>query len=108
MDRQSRPLTGWSCRKADHRSRRSAAANFGAPLPSLGIAKGSKPTIWTEARRDAPRGNAPAWLNGQMEKGMTMSKFVHLPLTVMPALVAGIHAFVCRKARRGWPEQVRP
>ena len=35
----------------------SAAANFGAPLPSDGGAKGSKPTIWTEARRDAPRGN---------------------------------------------------
>ena len=26
------------------------------------VAKGSKPTIWTEARRDAPRGNAPARL----------------------------------------------
>jgi hypothetical protein len=46
-------------RKADQRPRRSAAANFGAPLPSVGGAKGSKPTIWTEARRDAPRGDAP-------------------------------------------------
>src|ERR1051326_425677 len=49
-----------SDRKTGQRSRRSAAANFGAPLPSFGNAKGSKPTIWTEARRDAPRGNAPA------------------------------------------------
>src|SRR5438874_3644352 len=53
----------WSCRKADQRPRRSAAANFGAPLPSDGGAKGSKPTIWTEARRDVPRGNAPARVN---------------------------------------------
>ena len=41
----------------------SAAANFGAPLPSDGGAKGSKPTIWTEARRDAPRGSDPARLD---------------------------------------------
>ena len=41
-------------RKADQRSRRSAAANFGAPLPSLGGAKGSKPTIW----HDSPPGCA--------------------------------------------------
>src|SRR6185369_12991056 len=27
------------------------------------VAKGSKPTIWTEARRDVPRGNAPAHHN---------------------------------------------
>ncbi len=33
-------------RKAGQRVRRSAPANFGAPLPSFGIAKGSKPTIW--------------------------------------------------------------
>ena len=55
-------------RKANQRSRRSAAANFGAPLPSVGGAKGSKPTIWTEARRDAPRGNAPARVNKCTEK----------------------------------------
>src|SRR4029077_11677834 len=33
-------------------------------FPLFGSAKGSKPTIWTEARRDAPRGNAPARVNG--------------------------------------------
>ena len=27
------------------------------------VAKGSKPTIWTETRRDVPRGNAPARVN---------------------------------------------
>jgi hypothetical protein len=32
------------------------------------VAKGSKPTIWTEARRDAPRGNAPARNNTCTEK----------------------------------------
>src|SRR5882757_7814947 len=51
------------CRKAGQWVRRSAPANFGAPLPSVGGAKGSKPTIWTEARRDVPRGNAPPRLN---------------------------------------------
>src|SRR3954468_16085659 len=58
----------WFDRKANQRSRRSAAANFGAPLPSVGGAKGSKPTIWTEASRDAPRGNAPARVSTCMEK----------------------------------------
>ena len=43
-----------SRRKAGQRARRSAPANFGAPLPSLGIAKGSKPTIW----HDSPPGCA--------------------------------------------------
>jgi hypothetical protein len=43
--------------------RRSAPANFGAPLPSLGSAKGSNRQFGTTARRDAPRGNAPARLN---------------------------------------------
>jgi hypothetical protein len=42
------------------------------------------------------------------EDKMTMLKFVHTTLFVMPALVAGIHALRCGKGRRGWPEQVRP
>jgi hypothetical protein len=42
------------CRKAGQRVRRSAPANFGAPLPSVGGAKGSKPTIW----HDSPPGCA--------------------------------------------------
>ena len=36
----------------------------------------------TTARRDAPRGNAPAWHNTCTEK-ITMLKFTHLPLHVM-------------------------
>ena len=42
------------CRKAGQWARRSAPANFGAPLPSVGGAKGSKPTIW----HDSPPGCA--------------------------------------------------
>ena len=41
-------------RKVRQRVRRSAPANFGAPLPSFGSAKGSKPTIW----HDSPPGCA--------------------------------------------------
>ena len=37
-------------------------------------AKGSKPTIWTEARRDAPRGNTPARVNTWMEEMRSKSK----------------------------------
>src|SRR4029077_18497876 len=62
MGRQSRSQRDGLSRKASQRSRRSAAANFGAPLPSVGGAKGSKPTIGTETRRDAPRGNDGAWV----------------------------------------------
>src|SRR5712671_4690887 len=60
MDRQFPPAggTGHAARQANGSAFR--PANFGAPLPSVGGAKGSKPTIWTEASRDAPRGNAPA------------------------------------------------
>jgi hypothetical protein len=39
---------------------------------------------------------------------MAMPKFAQMPLTVMPALVAGIHALLCGGVRRGWPEQVGP
>src|SRR5882757_4817006 len=60
MDRQSRFADGrgHAVRQANGSAIR--PANFGAPLPSVGGAKGSKPTIWTETRRDVPRGNAPA------------------------------------------------
>src|SRR5882724_8085870 len=52
-----------SDRKTGRRVRRSAPANFGAPLPSFGTAKGSNTKFGTTARRDAPRGNAPPRLN---------------------------------------------
>ena len=55
MDRQSRPLTGWVLPQGRPTAAAdSAAANFGAPLPSDGGAKGSKPTIW----QDSPPGCA--------------------------------------------------
>ena len=42
-------------------------------------AKGSKPTIWTEARRDAPRGSAPARFK-QIHRERTMSKLLNQTL----------------------------
>src|SRR4029078_10713940 len=57
-------------RKAGQWVRRSAPANFGAPLPSLGRAKGSKPTIW----HDSPPGCAARQRSpsGQRMYGETM------------------------------------
>ena len=96
MGRQSRPLTGWvSPQGGPTAAADSAAANFGAPLPSDGGAKGSKPTIWTEARRDAPRGDDASHLNECMEETTTVLTFARLPLHVMPGLVPGIHALLC-------------
>ena len=95
-------------RKANQRSRRSAAANFGAPLPSVGGAKGSKPTIWTEARRDVPRGNAPPRFNEIHEGGIPMSKFAQVTLHRHARPCAGHPRLACGLERRGWPEQVRP
>ena len=61
------------CRKAGQWARRSAPANFGAPLPSFGIAKGSNDNLRRQPagmRRAAPRGwarrpnaNAAFWRN---------------------------------------------
>ena len=73
MDRQFPPAggTGATVRSANGcgvpRLRISALR-----FPLFGIAKGSKPTIWTEARRDAPRGNAPARPNKMHREGMTI------------------------------------
>src|SRR3954449_2206227 len=64
------------CRKAGQRARRSAPANFGAPLPSDGDAKGSKPTIW----HDSPPGCAARQRSrsGQQLRGdKVMSKLQH-------------------------------
>src|SRR5260221_13665506 len=80
MGRQFPPAggTGPIVRRANGSAFR--PANFGAPLPSDGDAKGSKPTIWTETRRDVPRGNAPARHNKCMKEEMTMSKFAQMTL----------------------------
>jgi hypothetical protein len=48
--------------------RRSGPRLSALRYPHFGNAKGSKPTIWTEARRDAPRGNDDARVNEWMEE----------------------------------------
>src|SRR3954447_3885607 len=60
MDRQSRPQTGEAMPQGWPTGAAIRACEFrrSATL-CIEAAKGSKPTIWTEARRDAPRGNAP-------------------------------------------------
>jgi hypothetical protein len=66
-----------SRRKADQRSRRSAAATFGAPLPSDGGAKGSKPTIWHDSPPVcAVRQRSPTVQHRHGER--MMSKFAHM------------------------------
>src|SRR5882724_5315246 len=65
-----------SDRKTGQRVRRSAPANFGAPLPSFGTAKGSKPTIW----HDSPPGCAARQRSRtaqQLTEKSTMLKFAH-------------------------------
>src|SRR5216684_3596933 len=57
-----------SDRKTGQWVRRSAPANFGAPLPSFWECEGFEQQFGTTARRDAPRGNAPARFNTCTEK----------------------------------------
>jgi 4-carboxymuconolactone decarboxylase len=61
MGRQSRPLTGEAKPQGWPTGAAIRACEFrrSATL-CIEAAKGSKPKIWTEASRDAPRGNAPA------------------------------------------------
>ena len=64
-------------RKVRQWVRRSAPANFGAPLPSDGDAKGSKPTIW----HDSPPGCAARQRSPtaqQMHGEITMTKYAHI------------------------------
>ena len=84
------------CRKASQRSRRSAAANFGAPLPSDGGAKGSKPTIW----HDSPPGCAARQrcrtTQGMHGERKSRCRSLRTSLsTVMAGLVPAIHALLC-------------
>src|SRR5437899_11618808 len=69
MGRQFPPAggTGPIARRANGSAFR--PANFGAPLPSFGNAKGSNTKFGTTARRDAPRGNAPARVNTCTKEG---------------------------------------
>src|SRR5258706_13536384 len=72
MDRQFPPAGGTGpIVRSGQRVRRSAPANFGAPLPSLGVRRVRNRQFGTTARRDAPRGSAPARLNKM--HGGTMS-----------------------------------
>jgi hypothetical protein len=89
-----------SDRKTGQRVRRSAPANFGAPLPSFEDAKGSKPTIWHDsppgcaARQRSPTGQT----NSRKSRGNDDAEVCAPKLsTVMPGLVPGIHALLCAK-----------
>ena len=92
-----------SRREADQRPRRIPRLRISAlRYPLMEGRRVRNRQFGTTVRRDAPRGNAPAWVNICMEKGMRMSKFAHLTLHR--------HARACRghprlgvKARRGWP-----
>src|SRR6266852_5195817 len=68
MGRQFPPAggTGPIARRANGSAFR--PANFGAPLPSLLGVRRVRTKFGTTARRDAPRGNAPAWVNKCTEK----------------------------------------
>src|ERR1051326_2287864 len=84
-------------RKADQRPRRSAAANFGAPLPSVGGAKGTKPTTEADNPPGCAGGNEDARHNECTEETMMMLMFARSHFNVMPGLVPGIHALLCVK-----------
>src|SRR4029077_4350151 len=108
MGRQSRPLTGEAKPQGWPTGAAIRACEFrrSATL-CIEVAKGSKPTIWTEASRDAPRGNAPARLSKCMEEEQRCQSLRTYISTVMPAhsrprdgvatlaYVAGIHALLC-------------
>src|SRR3954468_21036326 len=58
----SLPLEGQARSQDGPTGRRSGPRLSALRFPLFEVAKGSKPTIGTKARRDAPRGNAPARL----------------------------------------------
>ena len=110
--------TGHAARQANGRGvprPRISALRF----PHLGGRRVRNRQFGTTVRRDAPRGNAPPRVTC-MEK--TMSKFMHLTCVSLrrharaqPSEGRRRYARLCRghprlggKARRGWPEQVRP
>jgi len=91
-------------RKVRQWVRRSAPANFGAPLPSDGDAKGSKPTIW----HDSPPGCAAR------QRSPTAQHIQKETMLMFPYLTLNRHARACRghprlgtKGGRGWPEHRR-
>ena len=74
--------------------------------PLMGMRRVRNRQFGTTVRRDAPRGNAPVWLDKWMEK-ITMLMFAYLILNRHARACRG-HPRLGAKARRGWPEQVRP
>src|SRR3954467_3138635 len=105
MGRQFPPTggTGLAVRQTNGSAFR--PATFGAPLPSDGDAKGSKPTIWYDSPPGcAARQRSPS---AQWMEKETMLMFPYLTLT-RPAPACRGHPRLGGKARRGWPEQVRP
>src|SRR3954467_14498470 len=101
MDRQFPPAggTGLAVRQTNGSAFR--PATFGAPLPSDGDAKGSKPTIWHDsppgcaARQRSPSAQQHAWRNFNAEN------FMQMPLPRHARACRG-HPRLSAKARRGW------
>src|ERR1044071_1290954 len=58
-------------RKASQWARRSAPATFGAPLPSVWGAKGTKLTTGPESQAGCAAGNDGAWLDQMHREGVT-------------------------------------
>ena len=88
----SLPLEGQAMRKAGQRVRRSAPANFGAPLPSYWECEGFETD--NLARQSAGMRRAATLPHGSTNNGeRTRCRNLRTDLlsTVMPALDAGIH-----------------
>ena len=109
MDRQLPPAggTGPIARRANGSAIR--PATFGAPLPS--ILRLRRVRNQQFERKPAGMCRAAALPHGSTTHGWRRNRCRSLCRclsAVMPALVAGIHALLRDKGRRGWPEQVRP
>ena len=97
MDRQSRPLTGWVLPQGGPTGAAFRAREFRRSATLCWRGEGFETdNLARTARRDAPRGNAPARLM-QIHGEITMLKFTHLPLHVMRGLDPRIHEAVRRR-----------
>ncbi len=114
-ERRAGPRYGPAIPSADGRGHAVRQANgCGVPrprisalrFPLLGVRRVRNRQFGTTARRDAPRGNAPARLNTCMEK-ITMLKFLQITLHRHARACRG-HPRLGTKVRRGWPGQARP
>ena len=108
MGRQFPPAGGTGAIvRSGQRVRRSAPANFGAPLPSyLGVRRVRNRQFGTTVRRDAPRGNAPPRLNTWRKKRCRNLRTQLASLsTVMPGLVPGMTPW---RQGKGWMAGTSP